>query len=209
LAAIARVESGRRDSETGSLNPWPWTINKDGQGSFYDVKSQAVAAAAAMRPHVRVSIDVGCMQISLTQHPNAFATLEEAFDPVTNAEYGAQFLVSLYEKTGSWPRAVAAYHSATPGIGDEYQAKVYAALPREQKVASVPTPLATPLASGLANAWNRAPLLSALPQSMPRIITSAQGTAQGTAQGSGGSQPMGRTLQQYRSMPVRMAYRMP
>src|ERR1700760_2861361 len=50
LAAIARVESGRRDQDTGTFNPWPWTINMDGQGSFYDTKPQAIAAAQAMRP---------------------------------------------------------------------------------------------------------------------------------------------------------------
>src|ERR1700746_431749 len=48
LAAIARVESGRRDQSSGSYNPWPWTINADGQGSFYDNKIQAMAAATAM-----------------------------------------------------------------------------------------------------------------------------------------------------------------
>jgi hypothetical protein len=38
LAAIARVESGRRDQASGTFNPWPWTINADGAGSFYDNK---------------------------------------------------------------------------------------------------------------------------------------------------------------------------
>ena len=45
LAAIARVESGRRDDASGTFNPWPWTINMDGQGTFYDNKTQAVAMA--------------------------------------------------------------------------------------------------------------------------------------------------------------------
>src|ERR1700679_3498279 len=75
LAAIARVESGRKDQASNSFNPWPWTINFDGQGSFYDNKSQAVAAATSMRPRVTQSIDVGCMQISLTNHPDAFASM--------------------------------------------------------------------------------------------------------------------------------------
>src|ERR1700761_8102549 len=66
LAAIARVESGRRDQASGRSNPWPGTINFDGQGNFYDSKAQAVAAATSMRPRTTKSIDVGCMQISLT-----------------------------------------------------------------------------------------------------------------------------------------------
>jgi soluble lytic murein transglycosylase-like protein len=135
LAAIARVESGRRDQDTGSFNPWPWTINTDGQGSFYDNKVQAVAAAISMRPHVTASIDVGCMQISLTYHPDAFPDMGQAFDPASNADYGARFLGQLYEKTNSWPKAVELYHSATPDIGQEYGRRVYAALPEELKLA--------------------------------------------------------------------------
>src|ERR1700735_872826 len=126
LAAIARVESGRRDQATNALNPWPWTINMDGQGTFYDNKIQAVAAAMTMRPRVTKSIDVGCMQISLTQHPDAFPDLNQAFDPASNADYGARFLVQLYGKTSSWPKAVAMYHSATPDIGADYERRVYA-----------------------------------------------------------------------------------
>jgi hypothetical protein len=80
LAAIARVESGRKDQASGTFNPWPWTINMDGQGSFYDNKAQAVGAAVSMRPHVSRSIDVGCMQISLTNHPDAFPSMDQAFD---------------------------------------------------------------------------------------------------------------------------------
>ena len=98
LAAIARVESGRRDEVTGTFNPWPWTINMDGQGSFYDNKAQAFAAATAMRPRATRSIDVGCMQISLVFHPDAFASLMQAFDPPSNADYGARYLGAAFRE---------------------------------------------------------------------------------------------------------------
>ena len=124
LAAIARVESGRKDPTSGTFDPWPWTINMDGQGSFYDNKTQAVAAAVTMRPHAARSIDVGCMQISLAYHPDAFADMGQAFDPASNADYGARFLAQLFEKTNSWPRAVELYHSATLEIGQEYGRRV-------------------------------------------------------------------------------------
>jgi hypothetical protein len=197
LAAIARVESGRRDTSAGGLTPWPWTINFDGQGSFYDVKAQAVAAAQSMRPRVTRSIDVGCMQISLTQHPDAFASLDQAFDPVANANYGARFLLSLYERTLSWPKAVAMYHSATPDIGSAYQAHVYAAWPEEQKLAGAGPVL--PFISPLAPGWNRAPYPVAMAQGVPRVIPLA------AAPGGGPAAP-GRTLESYRAMPVHMAY---
>jgi hypothetical protein len=205
LAAIARVESGRRDEASGSFNPWPWTINADGQGSFYDNKPQAVMAALAMRPHVARSIDVGCMQISLTMHPDAFPDMMTAFDPASNADYGARFLVQLYGKSNSWTRAVEMYHSATPDIGQDYGRKVYAVLPEEQKMAAVSQPL--PLASGLTGGWaqgvNRSLLTSQLRAAPPHIIPLAPGLT-----GLGGAPP-GRSLASYRSMPVRLALRAP
>ena len=76
LAAISRVESGRRDPLTGTMNPWPWSVNAEGQGSFYDTKAEAVAAVRAMQARGVQSIDVGCGQINLMHHPNAFPNLE-------------------------------------------------------------------------------------------------------------------------------------
>src|SRR5262245_49336068 len=49
LAAINRVESGRRDPVSGATHPWPWTANAEGQGFYYDTKAQAVAAVRAMQ----------------------------------------------------------------------------------------------------------------------------------------------------------------
>ncbi len=199
LAAIARVESGRRDSASGTFNPWPWTINMDGQGSFYDNKIEAVAAAAAMRPRVTRSIDVGCMQISLTHHPDAFASMDQAFDPYANADYGARFLTQLYEKTSSWPRAVEMYHSATLDIGQEYGRRVYAALPDEQRLAEVtqPAPSAVPWTSG----FGRSLLMSPMRPVTPHIIPLASGLM--------GGAPPGRSLASYRLAPVRFALRAP
>jgi hypothetical protein len=208
LAAIARVESGRKDQASNTFNPWPWTINFDGQGSFYDNKTQAVATATLMRPRVTQSIDVGCMQISLTNHPDAFASMDQAFDPSSNADYGARFLVQLFEKTGSWPKAVEFYHSATPELGHDYGQKVYAALPEESKLASVaePSPLASaagpfPLGSAWAATVNRSLLMSPFRQTAPRIIPRVAGL--------GGELTPGRTLDSYRSAPVRIAFRAP
>jgi len=199
LAAVARVESGRRDQASGSFDPWPWTINMDGQGSFYDNKSQAVAAANAMRPRATKSIDVGCMQISLTYHPDAFPNMETAFDPATNAEYGARFLVQLYEKTHSWTKAVELYHSATPEIGQDYGRRVYAAWPEEQKLAELTQP--TPVISRWAPAAGRSMSFAPLSQATPHIIPQAAGLTGGV--------PPGRGLDSYRSAPVRMAFRAP
>ena len=34
LAAVGQVESGRPDSKTGGMRPWPWAIDADGVGQF-------------------------------------------------------------------------------------------------------------------------------------------------------------------------------
>jgi hypothetical protein len=168
----------------------------DGQGSFYDNKAQAVAAATAMRPRVARSIDVGCMQISLVFHPDAFASLIQAFDPPANADYGARFLVQLFEKAGSWPKAVELYHSATPELGLDYQRKVYAAWPEEQRLAGGLAPAAMPLMRGAMFASPVNP--PGLRQLTGRIIPQPTG--------AGGMTAPGRTLEMYRSAPVRMAW---
>jgi hypothetical protein len=132
MAAIARVESGRRDAR-GVMQPWPWTINAEGVGSTYDSKADAIAAVQKLQASGVRSIDVGCMQVNLMYHPDAFATLDQAFDPATNARYAAGFLSRLHAQSGDWTKATAAYHSATPELGERYQRKVAAVLPEEMK----------------------------------------------------------------------------
>ncbi|MCF3946132.1 lytic transglycosylase domain-containing protein [Acidiphilium sp. AL] len=127
LNAIATVESGRRDPETDRLEPWPWTIDADGNGHFYPTEAAAIAAASAFQRQGVASIDLGCMQINLQHHPGAFATLAQALDPAANALYGAQFLRRLKSRLGGWPPAIAAYHSETPALGQPYEQKVLAA----------------------------------------------------------------------------------
>ncbi len=124
LAAIGQVESGRPNSRTGGMRPWPWTTSADGAGQFFATKAQAVAAVAALQAQGAQSIDVGCMQVNLMHHPNAFASLDQAFDPVSNTAFAARFLNELYRRTGSWQKSIAAYHSDTPQIADDYQRRV-------------------------------------------------------------------------------------
>ena len=124
LSAIARVESGRRDPDSGGVTPWPWTVNADGAGQFFATKAQAIEFVRASDAH---DIDVGCLQVSLLHHPNAFRNLDQAFDPVANAQYAADYLRQLYLQTNDWTSAAALYHSATPALAADYRRKVLAA----------------------------------------------------------------------------------
>ncbi len=67
------------------------------------------------------------MQVNLFYHPDAFASLNDAFDPNRNAAYGAKFLTELKQDQGSWQRAVQHYHSSTAERRIPYQRKVYTA----------------------------------------------------------------------------------
>ncbi len=158
LHAIGRVESGRRDPATGETNPWPWVLNAEGQGRFFPDRAAAIAAVRELQGRGVRLIDVGCMQINLHHHPGAFTSLDQAFDPLTNARYAARFLTQLHETRRDWMLAAAHYHSQTPHLAEAYRARVAAAWPVEQaRLAREPAavlaarPPAGPGAAGLSN----------------------------------------------------------
>lgn len=127
LLAIGRVESGRWDPALGRVVPWPWAVDVNGAGRQFDSGSEAISATRAAQADGQRSIDVGCFQISLLHHPDAFPNLNQAFDAPANAQYAARFLASLQERLGNWQDAVAAYHSATPELGVPYRQRVFTA----------------------------------------------------------------------------------
>lgn len=200
MSAIARIESGRRNAD-GRVHPWPWSINAEGVDHVYDTRDQAISAVRQMQAQGVRSIDVGCMQVNLLHHPTAFGSLELAFDPAANAAYAAQFLTQLYAQTGSWPRATAFYHSATPELGEPYQRKVAAVLAEESAtdVATAgPSPGRLVPPGQLAGSIGLAPGVGALMlgnrAEAARIIPLAEGG-------------MARSLDAYRAAPVRVAAR--
>jgi hypothetical protein len=124
LAAIGLTESGRVVSR--KLTVWPWTVNAEGAGHYFETKEDAIAFVEALQADGVRSIDVGCMQINLKYHPDAFASLEDAFDPAVNTEYGAQLLTALKGELTTWLKAVRRYHSAAPERGVPYGERVMA-----------------------------------------------------------------------------------
>jgi transglycosylase-like protein with SLT domain len=170
LLAIGRVESGRWDSAAGRVIAWPWTINAAGRGQWFANEAAAALTVRTLLDGGTRSIDVGCFQINLMWHPTAFASLEQAFDPVANANYAARFLLGLFGQTGSWEAAVEAYHSAVPALGFAYRQQVFAtwsAAPpvptvvrspmRMVAVASQPRPVAMPVVIAGVQVWTPMP----------------------------------------------------
>jgi tetratricopeptide (TPR) repeat protein len=133
LTAITLAETGRPNADTGQTTAWPWTINVNGQGQFFDTKEEAVAATRKLLDSGQRSIDVGCAQVNLRYHPTAFQTIEDAFDPMNNMGYAARFLLSLHDLQGSWSQAVERYHSADDGRREQYREKVMGLWNREAR----------------------------------------------------------------------------
>ena len=123
LKAIGFTESGRVTAD-GRRVPWPWTVNADGQGYYFESKKDAITFVEELQARGVSVIDVGCMQVDLYYHPNAFASLESAFDPATNVAYAAKFLNELKSETGDWGVATQYYHSRNPYLGQTYAGRV-------------------------------------------------------------------------------------
>jgi hypothetical protein len=128
LFAIGEVESGRPDPVTHRVAPWPWTVQAQNQSYYFASKAAAIQWVQAAQAKGIASIDIGCMQVNLMYHPNAFRTLDDAFDPAHNADYAARFLLSLHASTGDWQQASGLYHSETLALAIPYAQKVEDAL---------------------------------------------------------------------------------
>lgn len=121
LQTIAVVESGRFDKLHNQFVSWPWTVNANGRGYYYSTKEEAVAAVKNFKRQGIESIDVGCMQINLKYHGEAFASIEDALNPENNVRYSAKFLRNLYNRNGyDWKKAAKRYHSGNFERGEIY-----------------------------------------------------------------------------------------
>ncbi len=125
LTSIARVESGRK-MQDGFYKAWPWTINDNGKGLFFDTRQSAIDYINKQKKLDNIGIDIGCMQISVKWHAHAFSSNESMLDPYTNIAYAAIFLEELYQNHGEWDLAIKHYHSADKEKNVPYLQKVNA-----------------------------------------------------------------------------------
>ena len=204
LQAIGRVESGRRDPETGQFAPWPWTINAEGEGKYFPTREAAIAHVRQLQARGVRIIDVGCMQVNLHHHPNAFASLEQAFDPLTNARYAARFLTELNGGRADWRQAAGHYHSQTPERAGPYREKVLAAWEQEARNAGDSSAEAMALAR-LRAGWGSVALASAGGISLSNRAERAQiiPLPGGNGRGFAAEGSPGRGLDAYRAAPIR------
>ncbi len=121
MRAITRVETGRDHGQ--GLDPWPWTVNMQGQGHWFATRGEAEQFVAhALARGVR-NLDIGCFQINHRWHGAAFRSPSEMFDPLRNAAYAARFLKNLHDQSGDWSVAAGWFHSRTPALARKYRAR--------------------------------------------------------------------------------------
>jgi hypothetical protein len=121
LQTISLTETGRNTG--GSFGPWPWTVNMEGKGLWFDTRVEALDFVHRNLARGALSFDVGCFQLNYRWHGKAFASVEDMFDPALNAIYAATFLRELYAEKGNWADAAGAYHSRTPKYANRYKAR--------------------------------------------------------------------------------------
>lgn len=127
IRAVSVTESGKYIKSAGRPQAWPWTVNAAGKGYYFANKREAIRAVNEFRAQGIKSIDVGCMQINLKHHPEAFRNLEQAFEPKYNIAYAAKFLMDNYTKARSWKEAIGLYHNGISELNRDYIAQVYSA----------------------------------------------------------------------------------
>jgi hypothetical protein len=115
LHSIGTVESGNHS----------FAVDADGNGRVFRTAAAAIDFVRQGAEAARF-VDVGCFQIDLGYHQSAFHSLDEAFDPLSNATAAARYLLSLRRGSSSWFEAVARYHSGQPDPGHSYALCVYA-----------------------------------------------------------------------------------
>lgn len=119
MQTITRLETGRGQA----ADPWPWTVNHAGNGSWFQTEDDARAYVFSQIKRGETNLDIGCFQINYRWHADGFRSLDDMFNPSLNAFYAAQFLTDLYREFGNWTEAAGAYHSRTPEYAERYKAK--------------------------------------------------------------------------------------
>lgn len=184
LRALTRTETGR--SRNGRLTPWPWTVNMEGAGHWFETRGEALAFVLKHHRRGARSFDIGCFQINFRWHGDAFATIEAMFDPLANARYAAQFLTKLRGEASDWSDAVGHFHSKTPSRAAKYRSRFQRILTALAPVETLHAPVAAPQTAAIAPRPASGEALGTLRLA---FLTPPRGTLLASAGGSAPSAP--------------------
>jgi hypothetical protein len=123
LLAMGFTEAGRMTPDK-LFTVWPWTVDTEGKSYYFPTRDDAIAFVREKQAAGIQSIDVGCLQVNLRWHPDAFPDLVTAFDPYANVRYAASYLQDLRRQHGDLDTAIAYYHSAQSELGGAYRKRV-------------------------------------------------------------------------------------
>ena len=132
--SIALQESGK--SGRDKYLPWPWTLNIDNKGHYFDSREEAeIALLNAMEGAKQqgkvAKVAVGIGQIYMPSHVTQFTSPIQALDPTLNLNYAAKLLVEHYKATvkmgyPDWWVAVGRYHTpSNAGLASTYRQLVF------------------------------------------------------------------------------------
>ena len=126
LYAVGLAESARRVDSTGTVRPWPWTLNVQGEGFFYSSRYQAQQALDGFLNAGLQSTDIGLMQVNWRYHQQRFKSPQRALDPYHNLRVAAEILRDCYRSRQDWWEAVGCYHAPnSPHRAARYRARVF------------------------------------------------------------------------------------
>lgn len=172
--AILRTETGRR--RDGAVQPRPWTVNMGGTGMWFDNRADALAHVDEARGRRARSVDAGRFQINHHLDPKHSASVDQMFDPPTNARHAARFPSGPFVESGNRDRAAGAVHART-----KEQASLDVAICRRHRNALRPAPAPSPpMARSAEPRVNAAPRLRARGAGQGRLgllIDAGAGTA--------------------------------
>lgn len=113
LYSVAIVES-RQESPVrhGSLHPWPYSLNIEGRGVYFENLAEAVSELKAIsQASPEANVDVGPLQISLTWHGHRVENPASLFNLTTATHIGAEILSeAIASADGDLELGVGRYH---------------------------------------------------------------------------------------------------
>ncbi|KRW83711.1 hypothetical protein [Marinobacter sp. P4B1] len=100
LFAVTLEESGRIDTESMILRPWPFTLHRNGQKLTFTTKSEAIATIEDWESSGYRNYDIGPLQINRHWHGDRFDKLAELLDVAASVDYAASIIAHAHRKFG-------------------------------------------------------------------------------------------------------------
>lgn len=106
--AVALAESGY--TKGGIYNPWPWTLNIEGNSQRFETLVHARTRLLHVVSEGK-HVDIGIMQVNSYWHRHRVSRLSDILDPYVNLNIAAEILVEQRQRSDGWWQAVGRYHA--------------------------------------------------------------------------------------------------